>query len=333
MRRVLPKILAVITQCDRRLIDAGVDFEWGNLWTANFFLALEVIFGVRYGKNGKEGIKKQTSAASDGTWQVAHTWRAAIVLAEHYIRSYRFTPMRVYIPVLMTPQGIPVLASPYLFAIARDANASANNSGGANLSFSIVLVAANTYVTVGVIQNDTSASTPTCTIGGATATKIGNAVAPSTLHNVTAFGLAVAASGSTTVAVSGTSTNQLEGNALSYSGVLGGLDASITHTGTISGLSLTVSLTTIADNCWIVWHIYAEAGILTASTNASKVTGTANDMDSFDTNSAQTPAGSKSMTVTSNSNNNYSDVTLSLSPVAPAAAATNVVPAAIIMFK
>lgn len=92
-------------------------------------------------------------------------------------------------------------------------------------------------------------------------------------------------------------------------------DASSTTAAT-SGTSLTANVTTIANNCWSVMYVLADAGNLAAgsgSTLRGSILGTAFGV--FDSNGAITPAGSHGMSATF-SNGASCSIIASIAPVA-----------------
>lgn len=91
------------------------------------------------------------------------------------------------------------------------------------------------------------------------------------------------------------------------------------NTGNVaSGTSITVSTTTVADNCWLVG--IEMGGSPVAGTNTIIRQNAGADMAVIDSNSAQTPAGSKSMQVTDVSSGAKQMIVASIAPyVAPVA--------------
>ena len=95
-----------------------------------------------------------------------------------------------------------------------------------------------------------------------------------------------------------TTTADMYGFGASYTGIAqtGVLDSSNTG-GNATATSLTVSTTTVADNCWLTGFAYT-ASAATMGSNTTSRGNTASILYVIDSNSPQTPAGSKSMTVT-----------------------------------
>lgn len=92
--------------------------------------------------------------------------------------------------------------------------------------------------------------------------------------------------------------------ASSYTGVLQTSPINGTNKSTSTGTSYSLSVTTTLDNSWAIMGLVAiSARTTTAGSNTYKrvVNSAGNGEQILDTNSAQTPTGSKTMTVTSNS--------------------------------
>jgi hypothetical protein len=100
-------------------------------------------------------------------------------------------------------------------------------------------------------------------------------------------------------------------------------DASTTNTA-IGALSITTSLTTVADNAWSVLLVSNNSGsvALTAGTGSTEIYApTGEGVGLYDSNGGLTPAGSHSMTVNAASSVNLAAVMLSLAPTGGGGAA------------
>lgn len=129
------------------------------------------------------------------------------------------------------------------------------------------------------------------------------------------------ATGANNIVVSCSATSNAYFRGHSYTGVkqTGFPDASASaYSGT--GTSITSTLTTIADNCWLVGLHDNEQNIQTAGANTTIRNITNSGIISVDTNSAQTPAGSKSMSSSWSGSgpNYYSIVSIAPAPSNPA---------------
>lgn len=102
------------------------------------------------------------------------------------------------------------------------------------------------------------------------------------------------ASGSNAVVVS-SATNTIWGSASSYTGVDQSSPIDNTATNSNTSTSIATSVTTIANNCWVVGAVETDASASTAG--ASTVRRNGNDSNAIgDSNAAQTPAGSVTLT-------------------------------------
>jgi len=130
-------------------VRVGVDFEWSNKsFTHNLFRLFEMIFGRKHGIRPEMSAHASIDEKGIHVTYACHTFEAVCALTEQYIREYiaswKFVPFKVYIPILITPQGIPVFASPYLFAIAWVASGNTgNNEGVTPWSFSFTNTGSN----------------------------------------------------------------------------------------------------------------------------------------------------------------------------------------------
>lgn len=122
------------------------------------------------------------------------------------------------------------------------------------------------------------------------------------------------ASGTNTVSVTKTASEQMAGNSASYTGVLqtGGTDATSSGSGTST--TFTGTLTTVADNCWTTMGHRWQAGSETAGAGTTIRTSGSVQVD--DANSVKTPAGSSSLII-NGANSNYIYIIASFAP-APA---------------
>lgn len=139
-------------------------------------------------------------------------------------------------------------------------------------------------------------------------------------QTIRAYELIAPATGSNNVVVTGSAALSAYATAASYTGVgqTGQPDGSNTG-GSASAASQTVSITTVADNCWLLGYAYTE-NAASAGANTSLWGGSLNILQAFDTNAAQTPAGLKSVEVTQTPAGFIGMVVSSYSPSAGSAA-------------
>lgn len=85
-----------------------------------------------------------------------------------------------------------------------------------------------------------------------------------------------------------------------------------------SGATLTETLTTVSDNCWLASIVFSDYGGLGANTNCVERQDLNTAVCFYDTNSAQTPAGSKSLIQDTGNNaaNKRRAITVAFQPTA-----------------
>lgn len=304
MDRILPFILANITGYPRQKIIKGVNFEWSSkLWTHNIFRIYELIFWR------KEGIKAEMSYAN-GVY-ACHSWESVIALTEQYIRAFltnfRFVPFKIYVPLLMTPQGMPVFASPYLFAIALDNTPGGMGTGstGTSITISFTCTGSNLFLLAPEVGPVVASQNVTgITYNAVALTQIGTGqrspsdrffgmwylVGPSTGANNLVTSMPANAQGTTQMVAS-------------YSGCAqsGQPDNSATAQTAGSGTTNSASITTVANNCWIaaIFNDATGSASVTAGVNTTVRQSNAGSEYGFvDSNMAITPAGSATLSIT-----------------------------------
>lgn len=255
--RLLAQILTEITQSRRQKVVAGVDFQWArNSYTYNAFRIFELIFWRRAGIRHETTVKK-----IDGiTFTFAHSWESLLAISEQKLRetfSFHWKPIRIYIPMLLTPQGIPIPTSPYLFAIAFD-NSAQNSGAITNISTPYTVTGSNPFLVLAGMANKLGGdSWPTnATYAGVNMTKLESALTTCNSNQWNAFYYLFApATGSNTIALTWVGTPVVE-NVFwsSYSGThQSALDSSATL-GSVAGTATSFNATTnvVATNCWLI---------------------------------------------------------------------------------
>lgn len=224
-------------------------------WVHNIFRVYELIFGRRF------GIRAEISSYFDGqrAFYYAHSFEGACALLETSIRDlFRFKlPVRVWIPQLATP-GLPKVSLPFMFAIAHDAdskigaasttspatwNHTCTGSNGLLVAMFEVKTTTNTFIS-GLYN-----SIAMTHLAGASIVDATNAIAFDYWYKIGP------STGSNAISISFTTgaSRRLIGVATSLTGV-SAQDASNTASGTVSGSTPqpSVSVTTVADNCWVI---------------------------------------------------------------------------------
>lgn len=279
------------------------EIKWADSpsWTHNIFRVYEMIFWRRY------GIKAEMSALADpygNVFYACHSWESVFALTEQYIRAYfaswKLLPFKIYIPVFQTPQGIPVFASPYLFAIAFDA--AAGNYNLNTLTVSLTCTGSNLNLMCG--SGGTGAADPYVSLTYA-------AVQMTALHANTNYAgtewtyhyyLTAPSTGTNNAVL--TSFNSW-GEWVNYSGVsqTGFPDSSATNSGTTE-TTITATTTVVASNCWLhafmpLWQ--ANTGTAGSGTTLRTPTGNAGTRSCADSNGT-VGTGSQSLVITADTN-------------------------------
>lgn len=293
----------------------------------------ETIFGRRYGV--KAEVSLQTYIDDEGNKKsvhFAHSLESSAILLELGLYSCLKRPfsalaklprMRVYIPVMALPTGISVPASPYIFAIAFDSVLSTVNhaSPSTSVTDSFTNTAGDTIVT-GVVARDAGDVVTTCTYNAVSLSLVKKQQENAAPTYAYAFGKVAPATGAHNIVTSFTgSPSGVRVGAVSYSGTNQSSfpDASTTYTGTATSFSN--SLTTVADNCWVVIWVWNESGNNVAGTG-STLRGTSANPAFLDSNAAVHPAGSYNMAVTwGGGSTGFAAIMLSIAP--PSSAVVN----------
>lgn len=184
-------------------------------------------------------------------------------------------------------------------------------SGSDRILFVGLWVQINSDVVTGVTYN------------GVAMTQVGKVVNAGT-EALYLYMLVAPASGTNNIVASKTGSELIQLGAASYTGAkqTGQPDASTTNTG--SGTSLTTSVTTVADNSWLILSA-KHTGAASAGTNTTlRIDQSGNGQASiYDSNAAQTPAGSKSLQTTTGASQTYAHVMASFSPATDIAISVN----------
>jgi hypothetical protein len=210
-------------------------------------------------------------------------------------------------------------------AIAFDASSIGTiTAGSSSVNISHTCTGSDLILHVFVTQqNDASATRITgITYSGAALTKVRtytNASGDTTY----AWELVNPATGTNTLAVTRSlTTNTALINALSHTGAKQSSQPDNSASANTSGLTLTATLTTAADNCWTLLGVYdSDGGTASASTGSTQRASAATYSRAFDSNGPKTPAGSASMAVTrATGSSPFSGVIVSIAPKVASAA-------------
>lgn len=311
LEKILPQLLAEITRKPRYKVVPGVDFTWApNLWTHNIFRVLELIFwaGGASEVYGDRIYPSITTEVNDGIeCAQAYTFEASVAVVEVMVRqalkTLRLPKIRkVYLPQLAFA-GMPSMRSyqsvPYVFAIAFDNFTSYDGPGNENTStFSHTNTGSNLFMVVHTRAVSGTETVTGTTYNAVSMTKSANLnVGVASNDNISFFYKAGPSSGANNVVVSSSNSNLENHRAASYTGASQGAidNTGSTNPGNSGATSLSLSITSVADNCWITAGLRNEAGDFTASVGTLR--GAGNAIAICD-NGPKTPAGSVTVTAT-----------------------------------
>ena len=153
---------------------------------------------------------------------------------------------------------------------------------------------------------------------GVSMTQIGSSLNCGGNRNISLWYLINPASGSHTVSVTRSSSSGWTlGYAVSYTGAKqSGVPDATSSTNQGESSSFTETLTTVADNCWVVLAAGSQDDGLSAGTNATTVYANSLEMSFFDNSGygSISPAGSFGMTIGNSGDTTYSTIMASFEP-------------------
>lgn len=309
MRRILPTILALLIGKDRYFPVP----EWSSKsWTFNVFRAVEQLFGREY------GVRCAMSAVEyEGKWYFrAHTLEASISLIETMIRGNmpKLGYVEIYVPALAfagVPMPEPIRIPGIMFAIAYDNAAVPGTS-----SVSFTCTGSDRFMIAG-FGSGSSGSGMAITYNSVSLTQTTGSplTLPAFSDKFSSFYLTAPASGSNTLAYSGTS--QAGREVASYTGVnQTGQPEAQTGTTQNSGSPVTCPVTVATTGAWVIGHGYGNTA-LTASTGTTARAGDATSGIVADSNGAP-GTGTQNLVFTKNATagQDCAVMVMSIAPVA-----------------
>lgn len=257
---------------------------------------------------------------TDGrTAQYAHSFEAACALVETHVRemlAFRFRlPVKVWIPMMATPQGLQIPASPYLFAIAFDSSATiAIDNTQSSQTYALTTTGSNRLLVVAAWVRTGDHSLSSITYNGSTLTATVNQQGYLNTDTVYMRHLIAPSTGANNVVQTYSGTGYAAGAATSYTGMKqsGQPDATTSDAGDGASNNFSLTLTTVADNCWMVGAWQPADGTCSAGSNTA-IRATTTDQIG-DNGVAQTPAGSHSLNMVSCGNRVQAKVVASFAP-------------------
>lgn len=280
LEKILPYILATLTQHNRQKVVVGVDFQWSkDSWVHNLFRLYELVFWRR------EGLRREMSTSFDGINVIHHfyTWEAAIAHGEGLVREFLRTfkvPALVWVAV---PQFVPVGAGaaafspfPYVLAIARDAtggtNRDSNGAATTTLTFSQTVTGSNLIFIGGFSHQVNEALTSMKWNTSETFVSAVDVFNTGSLFRVQLLYLINPTTGThNVVTIWPTSTTQIWVNGMSYSGAnqSGQPDSTASNFNTSNQTSITTTTTVVASNCWLVGYGHSQQTSMSAGAGTS----------------------------------------------------------------
>ena len=322
IRILLMKIVSALTRTERFFPN---NLQLNGLWVHDAFRWMEYLWGRKY------GIQHETSALHDNGYTVYqfHSFEAVLTHVEEMVRGLvpKLVPVKIWVPVYSLPGGLPMPASPYLFAIAYDTSTA--NAGGTSGSFSYTVTGSNPILFVHTNGDFAStASGQTATYNSVSMTKMlsQNTNSAGTQYGQCTFGLPACATGSNTLAYNSGGADPVRLMVSSFSGAkqTSQPDASAQTKSSGSGnTGNTQSVTVVASNCWIVYGVYNNGGTIAVTSGATKRQNPVSRTDGWwgDTNGTVS-TGSNSATCTWASSSNWGTQAVSFSPVPPSGPTT-----------
>lgn len=308
MDRILPTILVLLTGQDRYL----PDIEWSsNSWTHNMFRFYESLFWRRV------GIRAEITTKFDGIKAIhqAHSFEGACALIETSIRQFfEFAiPIKIWIPLLSTPEGLPKPASPFLFAIAFDTSLY---GGDATSSYSYTVTGSNPIL-IGQTY-DRNFGISAVSYNSVAMTNSLTQADGSSGGEMRAWKLGAPATGAHTVSITTGGSTAFGSIIASYSGAAATLDSTNVGSAT-SGGTKAISTTVVAASSWLIGMAgtFGSGGTVTSNQASTRQTNstffTGYSMCYSDSNTTVS-TGSNSITFTNGNSPSWAVMALSISP-------------------
>lgn len=270
------------------------------------------------------GIKREASASvrnGVATYQF-HSLEAILTHIEERVKGLvpKLELVRVWIPVLSTPTGLPMPLSPYLFAIAYDNSVGDSSAEDGSISYTVTgsdpMLLASGYV-------DNFSSYTNCALqyNSVEGTTVQGQNRPSGYYGQRQAIWAPPATGSNTFAWQNTEVGHAHDATLlslvSYSGVdqTTTPDAtSQTYVTSSASTGATQSITVVGSDCWALCTVAADAGNIAISSGGSlRIAGRSSDYMTFDTDGTIS-SGNHDFVLTWNSTNNNGRQAVSFAP-------------------
>ncbi len=309
MKRILPYILATLTQTNRY----KPEMQWSKSFIYNLFRIYEQIFWRR------EGVRPESTKYSDEQGKETYyfyTLESALVHLEGMIKNafkVKWIPVEIFVPAFASDPQFR-RQNPFLFAIAFD-NSGQGAFGTSPRSFSYTVTGSNTIMT-GCTITDNATQTG-FTYNSVSLTSIADAPTNASRKTVQSSYLINPTTGSNTV--SATASTSLGVMVSTYSGAKqsGQPDSFNTKDQTSADTSLTIATTVVLPNCWIVVHSCDDQGSGYTGSGGSAVRQTSAQGALLGDSNATVATGSVTTTFSrSGANIKYGAVAFSIAPFA-----------------
>jgi hypothetical protein len=212
-------------------------------------------------------------------------------------------------------------------AIARDLAVTGGAVVATSITYSHTVTGSNTLLCVSYQASLTGDQVTGITYAGVAMSRVATALANTRYTGL--FQLAGASTGANNVIVSGSSSDYLEPNSGSYTGVSQSGQPEQTDTdnngaATVSsGASLNITVTTTTDQCWLIMGAWSFQDNITAGANTSRFQAVNSGI--FDSNGPRS-TGSNSIAVTASGNTRISLIGGSFAPAGAAGASAVYIP-------
>ena len=279
---MLRYIAALATGKPRQQVLLGVDFEWNNTsWVHNMYRAFELVFGA------PKGIRKMMQSnvviETGETSYVFYTLEARLAHYESVMRAafkQAFAFQIVLVPPMVTTNGL-LMPSPFMFAIAFDTTTHPGFGAGSSTQTVSHTITGSNPAMLGFFGYNNVGSTNSATYAGAAMTSITGTTAVSA-RTVQGFYKTAPATGANNLVLT-FSGSSVEGmwSGMSYTGVdqTTSVEAFGTATATDPAIALSISVTTVTANAWVVGFAADRENMtwtVTSSNSTSRFDGAAN---------------------------------------------------------
>lgn len=199
-------------------------------------------------------------------------------------------------------------------AIAFDAASSGTSGSGTTLTISHTASGVNPILWVGIVGSSDTDNVTGVTYNGVSGTRVGTTIFQ-TRYFYLYYVKGVTGTANIVVTNSGSGDTYMSASCGSWSGAsqTGIPDATVQATNAATSVSATI--TTVADNCFVVGYTAGQGYDVTSIDTGGTIRSQANAFVAlFDSTTAKTPAGSKTMTANWSGSTNHAIILASFAP-------------------